>query len=152
MRSFGIVVRSRERSFCSDTRQCQFGIRTHLVLDCMGIYECCLKLSLLVLVAWIFRQDSPLFIVLRRIRKTWLPCCWGNLHHCSCRQQSAKGENHCIVLCLCLNHVEEARRRGFLMGACSARCENVFSSFLYQSEAGRSRVFETPLEFIFLRL
>ena len=94
-----------------------------------GIYECCLKQCLLVLVAWTFCHHSPLFTVLLRIRKTWLPCCWGKLHHCRCRQQSANGENYCVVLSMCLNHVEEARRLAFLMGACSAPCENVFSSF-----------------------
>ena len=32
-------------------------------------------------------------------------------------------KNVCFWLCLCLDHVEEARRQCFLVGGCSARCE-----------------------------
>ena len=71
----------------------------------MGIYEGCLDLFSLVLVAGIFsngnrveillkiHMDFSLFISLLRIRKTWLPCGYDKFHYCSSRQQSAKGEN-----------------------------------------------------------
>ena len=72
-------------------------------VDCRGIYECCLKLFLLVLVAGMFRHcsrverllkihmDSPLFIVLLRIRRILLQCGYGKFHYCSSRQTVGQG-------------------------------------------------------------
>ena len=55
----------------------------------------------------------------------------------------------CLWLCLCWDDVEEARRRRFLMGGCSARCEDVFFFVPCQTKAGRSRLFEKALVMIF---
>ena len=61
-----------------------------------------------------------------------------------------QGGSDFFVLCFCLDNVEEARRLGFLMGACSARCEDVFSSFRTSSRrVGLVCLTLTLLEMIF---
>ena len=88
--------------FFSDTRPCQFGIRTHLVWDCMGIYECCLKLFLSVLVAWTFRQDSPLFTVLLRIRKNMVAMLLGEASPTAVAVNSRPREKIIVLYCVCV--------------------------------------------------
>ena len=136
--------------FCSNTRQCQFGIRTLLMWDCMGIYECCLNLFLLVLVAGVFRHC-------RRVESFFEDSHGLSTVHCVASHSentialwlwqvsllqfpsNSRPRWTVIVLCLCLcwNHVEGARRRGFFIG--------VVLSVPVQG----IRVFETLLEMIF---
>ena len=91
---------------------------------------------------------SPFTVCCFAFEKTWLPCGCDEFLYCSSRQQLTKLENDCFWLCLCLDHVEDARRFGFSMGGCSARGEDVFFFVPCQTKAGRSRLFETPLDLI----
>ena len=90
-------------------------------------------------------MDTPFFIVMLRIRKTWLPCGYEKFfHHCSSRQQSAKGEM-VVLCCVCAWTMWRRQAAWFPHGSVFGTVRKRLFFVPYQFKAGRSGVFDIDI-------
>ena len=146
--AFGRASLSGRGSGILHQRRFQRGVRTRLVLEWMGDDECCwmCPLKKVVLVAWFFHRCST---VKRRLKASHGPftvhgVVWHSTEH-GCHvvvtsfstavsvSSRRRWKVTVLGLCLCLGHMEEATRLGFLLSVCFALFDP------YQSKAVRWR-------------